>query len=165
MQLFYFHPLITGIIAFGLWFFLQTISAYICLKLNNKFYNHNHFIFRTRKWEQNGKIYDHLFHVRKWKQYLPDGSRVVKGGFQKRHLTDFSQENLNQFVIESARAELTHWLAIFPFWLFGFFMPAYAIAIMFVYALIVNAPCIIAQRYNRPRILHYLENKYKQKVA
>ncbi|MEA5061120.1 MAG: hypothetical protein VB015_01720 [Erysipelotrichaceae bacterium] len=62
-----------------------------------------------------------------------------------------------QFLIESARGELTHWLAILPFWVFGFFAPSYIIPIMLAYALIVNLPCIIVQRYNRPRIKKLLK--------
>ncbi|MGD9605101.1 MAG: glycosyl-4,4'-diaponeurosporenoate acyltransferase [Bacilli bacterium] len=163
MQIFFFNPVVTLIIAFLLWFLLQSGSAYICLKLNDKYYQSQNFIFKIRAWEQNGFIYERIFHVRRWKKFLPDGSKVVKGGYQKSHLHDFSEENLHRFIIESARAELTHWLAIIPFWVFGLFMPLYAVFIMLLYALIVNLPCIIAQRYNRPRVIHLMNKKYHNK--
>jgi len=83
---------------------------------------------------------------------------LKKRGFKKRSLENFSKENLNRFLIESSRGEMTHWLAIFPFWLFGFFTPPHAVWIMLAYALAVNMPCIIAQRYNRPRVKRLLES-------
>lgn len=162
MQIFFFDPLITLLVAFALWFVIQSLSAVVCLKLKDKNFHYNNFIFKTRKWEQNGLIYERLFRVKRWKQYLPDGASVVKGGYRKRHLTDYSLLNLNRFALESARAELTHWLAIIPFWVFGFFMPPYALIIMLLYALVVNFPCIIAQRYNRPRIINLI-NKMSEK--
>ncbi len=66
------------------------------------------------------------------------------------------------FLKESCRAEFSHIIAIFPFWIFGLFAPFTVVPIMLVYALLVNVPCIIAQRYNRPRILKILELKKKQ---
>lgn len=59
-------------------------------------------------------------------------------------------------LIESCRGEMTHWLPIFLFWVFGFIVPPYALVYMLIYALVANLPCIIVQRYNRPRILKIL---------
>ena len=55
--------------------------------------------------------------VRKWKKFLPDGVAISKDGYRKRNLTDYSQENLELFLEESCRAELTQELAIIPFWI------------------------------------------------
>ena len=52
---------------------------------------------------------------------------------------------------------MTHWFAIPPFLIFGLFTPSYVIGFMLIYALLVNVPCILAQRYNRPRILKFIE--------
>ena len=91
---------------------------------------------------------------------LPDGGSIWgKKGFKKRQLADLSNENLNRFLTESARGELTHWLAIFPFWVFGFFAPPQVVWMMLVYALLINLPCIMAQRYNRPRIRRLLKKR------
>jgi glycosyl-4,4'-diaponeurosporenoate acyltransferase len=105
-----------------------------------------------------GRTYERLFHIRWWKHLLPDGAAAwKKRGFRKKKLESYSEENLHRFLIESARGELTHWLAIIPFWVFGFFAPAPAVPLMLLYALIVNLPCIIVQRYNRPRIKQILK--------
>ncbi len=107
--------------------------------------------YACHSWERNGKFYDKVFKIRKWKHLLPDGG-ALSGGYAKRNLTDFSKENLSRFVVESCRAELSHWLAILPFWVFGFFAPPQIMIYMFAYAVIINLPCILAQRFNRPRI-------------
>ena len=88
------------------------------------------------------------------------GHGLEKRGFKKKRLDNFTEENLNRFLVESARGELTHWLAILPFWIFGFFAPVRVIWFMLLYALLINMPCIIVQRYNRPRV-HKLLYKIK----
>ena len=66
---------------------------------------------------------------------------------------------MERFLLKSCRAELGHLLAITPFWVFGFFLPPIGIFIMLLYAIIINVPCIFAQRYNRPRIKALLEKR------
>ena len=97
--------------------------------------------------------------VRRWKKYLPDGGSLVKGGFEKKKLVSFSKDNLDKYLLESCRAEMIHWLAILPFWVFGFFTPPIVILYMLIYALAINMPCIIAQRYNRPRIVRIVTRR------
>ncbi|SHJ10291.1 glycosyl-4,4'-diaponeurosporenoate acyltransferase [Parasporobacterium paucivorans DSM 15970] len=88
-----------------------------------------------------------------WKKRLPDGGKYMKRGYEKKKMKDFSQAGMEKFLTESCRGEATHLLAIMPFWVFGLFTPGYVVPIMLVYSLAVNLPCIIAQRYNRPRII------------
>ena len=85
---------------------------------------------------------------------------VQSGTTTEKNLTDYSQENLKRFLIETSRGELVHWLGILPFWVFGLFAPPQIIWIMLAYALIVNLPCIIAQRYNRPRVYALYQKRY-----
>ncbi len=146
---------------FVVWFVLQMSAALIALSMQDSRLQPDAFFFRTRRWENEGRIYDKLLAVRRWKGWLPDGGAAwKKNGYRKKKLTDLSQENLERFVLESARAELTHLFAIVPFWVFGFFAPANVLWIMFLYALVVNLPCIIAQRYNRPRVRALLRRLY-----
>ena len=151
MQLLYLSTPWTIVLCFAGWFVLQFGAALICLKIPRRWLNSERFLFQTHHWEKNGRIYLYLG-VHRWKRLLPDGAAITKGGYRKKTLTDFSPENLERFEIESCRAELTHILAILPFWVFGFIGPPLIIAYMLFYALAVNLPCIIAQRYNRPRI-------------
>ncbi len=135
-----------------LWIIFQVAASLLSLKLNSKYFLPGSFLFRPRIWENNGSIYKSIFKVQKWKDYLPDGGGLFKGGFRKKHLQDSSKAALEKYLIESCRAEFCHWICILPFWVFGFFGPIEVIFYMLLYALIINMPCIIAQRYNRPRI-------------
>lgn len=150
-------------LCFVVWPLLQFAAAFICLHLPDRFFSADAVFFRTHRFEKNGVIYDSLFRVSRWKHLLPDGGTVSKKrGFRKKKLESFSDANLNRFLVESARAELTHWLAIFPFWVFWFFTPPNVTWIMLAYALLVNLPCIIAQRYNRPRVRRLLVIKQRR---
>jgi len=144
-------------LCFILWPVLQISISTICLFVPDTFYKKDIFLFRTLKWERKGKFYDTIFKIRKWKRFLPDGAAIVKSGFQKKHLEQMSSEYIKKYLVESRRAELGHWLAILPFWIFGLFTPFPVIIYMFLYAIIINLPCILAQRYNRPRFLEVLK--------
>jgi len=69
---------------------------------------------------------------------------------------------LEEFIIQTGRGEIAHWLQILPFWVFGFWCPPYMLWFMLFYALLVNLPCILAQRYNRPRLIRVNEMKKKK---
>ena len=155
MQIFEFSPVLTLVIFVLLWPILQLSLSYVCKLFDDKHFHYSYFIYRTHSWENNGEIYNKIFKIRKWKKFLPDGGAIMKG-YKKKHLDNMSRENLEKFLVESCRAELQHWISIFPFWIFGFFAPARVMIYMLIYAVAVNLPCIIAQRYNRPRIVKLL---------
>ena len=142
---------------FILWTVFQVSAGLFCSKIPDGYFSPNGFLFKERKWEKGGVLYERVFKVRKWKRYLPDGGAVVKDGFRKKHLTDYSKENLERFQIETCRAELQHILEILPFWVFGLFAPQIVIIYMLIYALVVNLPCVIVQRYNRLRLVRVLK--------
>lgn len=149
----------TILLCFFVWLFVQSGAAMFCLYLPNRHFSPNKTIFRGYRWEKEGKIYEKLFGVKRWKHLLPDGGMVSKKrGFRKKKLESFSQDSLNRFLIESARGEMTHWIPIFFFWVFWLFTPPMVPWIMLIYALFINMPCIIAQRYNRPRVQRLLNN-------
>lgn len=157
MQVIFLPSTWTILLCFIVWPVLQVGVALFCLNLPDRVYSPNSFFFRSHHFENDGRIYDKLFRVRRWKHLLPDGGMLwKKRGFKKKNLDSFSEKNLTRFLVESARGELTHWLAILPFWVFGFFAPSEIIWYMFLYSLLVNLPCIIAQRYNRPRVQRVL---------
>ena len=101
--------------------------------------------------------------IKKWKQHLPDGARVLgRLGFQKKQLDDKSVEYFGAFLMETCRAELTHWILILFAPFFFLWNPQWVGFFMIFYALLENAPFIIAQRYNRYRFRRLLEqNKLK----
>lgn len=157
MRFIFFSSKITILLCFIIWPLLQVASALVCLKIKDARLSYRSFFYKCYSWENDGKIYKKIFKVHIWKKLLPDGGAIVKNGFKKRHLESFSKENLENFMIESCRAELSHWISIAPFWIFGFFAPPEVPVYMFIYAIFLNMPCIIAQRYNRPRISKLIE--------
>lgn len=109
-------------------------------------------LYRTRAWEEGGRVYQRVFHIRRWKHLLPDGGSWFKNGFAKKHLTGRDAAYFARFAAESRRAEWTHWLCIPPAFLFFLWNPVPVGFVMILYALAVNLPCILAQRFNRPRL-------------
>ncbi len=162
MRIFFLPTGLTLLLCFAVWMVINLSVSYFCLHLPDKWMDPNSFLFRTRKFEKGGQIYQDIFRIRHWKHWLPDGGALWKNkGYKKKHLENYSEENLTRFQVESCRAELTHWLAILPFWVFGFFLPASSVWFMLFYALVANLPCIFAQRYNRPRVqklIHKVQN-------
>ncbi len=159
MQIIFLSPLKTIILCFVMWFIIEVTIGFICTKIPEKYFSINKFYFKTYHWEKKGRIYDDIFKVKKWKKHLIDGAALFKNGYRKKHITDMSTENLEKFIIESCRAELVHVLCILPFFVFGFFTAFPIVLYMLIYALIINVPCILAQRYNRPRIYKILRRK------
>lgn len=157
MQIFFLQQWTAILICFLVWPIYQIAAALIAAKVMEKL-SISSFLFKTRKWEKEGEYYQKMFLVRKWKKFLPDSSAFLKTSFSKKNINDFSVESLEKYLKESCKAELTHWLAILPFWTFGVFSPTRVIFYMLIYAILLNIPCIIAQRFNRPRILRLIKN-------
>lgn len=143
-----------------LWFLLHLAASLVCHRIDEKYLDFNNLLFKPRPWEKEGKLYNRFFAVRKWKKFLPEidlfrGNALKITLYKKKPGLD-GNEVLEIYLKESCRAELSHWLAITPFWIFGFFAPSPVIPLMLLYALAANLPCIIIQRYNRPRIARLL---------
>lgn len=122
----------------------------------------NNWLFQERRWERNGKLYTKVFLVHRWKKYLPDGAKFFKGDFTKKNMLSYKSEYIEIFIAESCRAELVHWLGMIPFVIFYLLTPPLVATLMVIYAIVINMPCIITQRYNRPRFSRILE-KIKKK--
>ena len=153
MRIFYFPDWLTILSYIILWPLMQVSIAMLGNKISDKHFHPNLFWLKTRKWEKGGSFYKHIFKVDKWKRFLPDGANTHKTGFRKKQMIKYDPEYINAFIAETGRAEIFHWLQIVPFWVFGLWSPPFVIWVMLLYALIVNLPCIIVQRYNRPRLI------------
>lgn len=152
-------------LCFFLWAVIQTLVSFICLKIPNRYFSPYKFPFTGFGFEQGGAFYRKWLFVHKWKKYLPDGGALMGTDFRKKNLEHVTHANLQRFLTESCRAEMTHVLAILPFWVFGFIAPPEVIWIMLIYAVAVNLPCIIAQRYNRPRIRVLMEKRFQKEAS
>lgn len=145
---------------FIIWPIIMVGSSYLFYKIPRSFFDPNFFIFKTRALEKNGELYENIFLIKAWKHLLPDGSALFKDGFKKKKLQTFSLKYLEQFVYESCRAEASHIPPIFFSFIFALYNKPSIVLIMFLFGLITNLPCILAQRYNRIRIINILKRKY-----
>lgn len=152
MRLVFLPTFWTIVIDFVAWFIIHVVVVAAMVRIPSNRFDPNHWLFRVRKCEKGGSLYQEIFKIKRWKQHLPDGARFLgQRGFPKKQLDGKSSEYFEGFLIETCRAELTHWVII----LFGpfFFLwnPTWVGFFMIFYAFAENIPFIIAQRYNRFR--------------
>ncbi|WP_404458907.1 glycosyl-4,4'-diaponeurosporenoate acyltransferase [Oceanobacillus kapialis] len=126
--------------------------SFLTLSMPEKWFASDGWLYRIKKWEREGRLWQDFFRVKSWKGLIPDGSSVMGAGYNKKELPGRDTTSLIQFITESRRAELTHWLSILPAGFFFIWNPLWASYIMVIYALLFNLPIIIAQRYNRGRL-------------
>lgn len=120
---------------------------------------------RLRGFERDGRVYERGLRIKRWKDRLPDAGAFFAGGFSKRRLPGIGRRDLERFVCETRRAELTHWwvMGLAP-WMFLWSRPWIG-AVMVVYAVVANVPCILVQRYNRARLLRALARVQRPETA
>ncbi|MFB4160847.1 glycosyl-4,4'-diaponeurosporenoate acyltransferase [Geomicrobium sp. JSM 1781026] len=153
--------LVVNIVAWG---FFHIAVSYAMLKVPDHFFQKNIRLLRIRNWEREGEVWQTLTRVKKWKHIVPDGAKMFEGGFEKRELQDRSIGYFDNFITESKRAEVTHWLSIVPAALFFLWNPLWAAWLMVVYALVINVPIIILQRFNRGRLSRVVRMKKRKRT-
>ena len=137
----------------------QVASGYVAHRLRPGSLDRDRWLFRERRFERGGRLYVDVFRIRRWKRRLPEAGDVFPGGFHKAHLLHADDEHLRRHVRETRRAEAAHWLAVGVAPLFFLWNPWYAGVVVQVYAVLVNGPCILAQRYNRIRLERVLARR------
>jgi len=120
-------------------------------------FNPQSWLYRRRTWERGGKTYKAYLKVKKWKRLLPDGAAVFRGGFTKKHLGSADAAYIQRFILETCRAEFTHWVILLFALIFFLWNDWWIGLIMIAYGLAANMPCIITQRYNRIRLKRVYE--------
>lgn len=138
------------------WAVVGTAIGFGLHKVRAERFADDSWLTRLRGFESDGRWYEDHLHIKAWKSRLPEAGALFKDGFSKRSLAAGSQDHLARFVLETRRAELTHWgvLAVAPF--FALWNPWGLTLVMWVYAMLANVPCVLIQRYNRARLLRIL---------
>lgn len=116
-------------------------------------------LLRLRRWEHRGRRYDRVLKVRRWKDRLPDAGALFGRGVRKADALGFDTASLRGFAVETRRAELVHWAnAAFglSFWLWA---PANVAVAMTAFGVVVHAPFVVVQRYNRAKAEWILEHR------
>jgi glycosyl-4,4'-diaponeurosporenoate acyltransferase len=106
--------------------------------------------YRLAQWEHNGFTYRRWLHINAWKDKLPCFKPLT--GFSKKTLVGSQHDYLQQFIIETCRAESNHVSAIIFVFVMQLWTPFNLWLTCFAIATIGNAPFIFIQRYNRPRL-------------
>ena len=88
----------TILLCFLVWPLLQVAIAIFCLNLPDRYYSPNSFFYKSHRFERDGRIYDQVFRVKRWKHLLPDGGAVwKKRGFKKNGWIIFRKRTLIGF--------------------------------------------------------------------
>ena len=137
---------------FIMWLFIHVGVSMSIARIGQDSFNPESWFYRERSCERDGEIYDVIFKVKRWKRVIPDGAAIFRNGFRKKNLHSSDTAYIQRFIVETCRGELTHWI-IFAFSIIFFLWNMWWVGmIMIAYALVVNIPCVITQRYNRIRL-------------
>lgn len=141
------------------WAAISVAVGYTCHRLPTRAFDHDTALTRLRPWEAGGRAYERHLRIVRWKDRMPEAGAAFAGGFSKKHTPGRGPGMLERFVVETRRAETTHW-AILACWPLFFLWCRWNVAlVMGVYALAANVPCILIQRYNRARLLRILASR------
>jgi glycosyl-4,4'-diaponeurosporenoate acyltransferase len=157
-----------GLVLFDVfvWGVVSLGSGYFFHRRPVSSFDHDSWLTRLRTFERDGgRVYQRRLRILRWKDELPEAGAMFAGGISKARLSGRSTERLERFVVETRRAEVTHWAvtAVGPF--FFLWNPWYAGVLMQVYAVGANLPFIVIQRYNRARLLQVLERRRRPQPA
>jgi glycosyl-4,4'-diaponeurosporenoate acyltransferase len=146
----------------GAWLLIHVVTAWLATQLGTERFRPASWLFRARRFEQGGAIYERLLCVNRWKPRLPDGAALFRGGFRKKRLAARDGAYLERFVRETCRGELAHWMTLLAPPVFALWNPGVAVVAMVVYALVASLPFIIVQRYNRFRLDRLLARRSRR---
>jgi glycosyl-4,4'-diaponeurosporenoate acyltransferase len=152
---------IGGVIALNIfaWLVIQFSLAWSFTQFSAERFNPRSLLARPCFWERSGRFYERWLLIKLWKDKLPDAASWFRGGFAKAQLQARSPESLARLARETWRGEIVHWLALLCVLLFCVWNPLWAVLVNAAYAIAANLPCILAQRYNRARLLQLLDKR------
>ena len=127
-------------------------------------FDHDDLVTRIRPVEADGRWYRDRLRIERWKSRLPERGAAF-GGFAKRSVAAGDTQVLQQFVVETRRAEHAHWGMAAGVALTVLWNPWWAFPVNAAVAAGSNLPCIAVQRYNRARLLRVLTRSSRPAVG
>lgn len=133
--------------------FISFCSFYIGRILPRRWFHCDGFLYRTRKFEHNGKLYEKLG-IKKWQNRLPDMSRFFPKIVPAKNMSGNYKDRLPTMIEETCVAEFTH-NALSLIGLHGLTLwdSPLRFPLTIIYIVVFNLPYVMIQRYNRPRLL------------
>ncbi|MEC5127909.1 hypothetical protein VSU19_14180 [Verrucomicrobiales bacterium BCK34] len=150
----------------GLWIVIANIVgipaihlgiSWFYVRLDRNRFDPGSALYRERAWENQGRLYEKVFRIRKWKHLLPDAAPWFDG-FAKGKLNKRDPGYIRDFIAETCRSESAHYAQIPGILLTLIWNPwPVAAVVMIIYAILSNLPCILLQRFTRIRMRKLLE--------
>lgn len=142
---------------------LGILSFIIGRILPKKWFDWNEIPFKTLPVEKGGKIYERL-HIRKWKDIVPDMSKIVPALIPKRAPKTLhgSKEETELLLQETCIAEFIHGALCVAGVGYLYIWPGVPGVIVFLLYVLGNLPFMIIQRYNRPRLCRIYQRLGKE---
>ena len=134
------------------WAAIGVVTGYVGSRLPDRRIDHDSWLTRPRRIERDGRFYQRVLRINRWKDRLPEGGAIFAGGTSKRHLLGPSDADLLRFAAETRRAELVHWANAAAGPLFLIWCPLPIGLAMVAFGVVAHAPFICIQRSNRQRI-------------
>jgi glycosyl-4,4'-diaponeurosporenoate acyltransferase len=134
------------------WAILSTATGYLTHRAPVSWFAGDGALTRLRPFERDGRWYERHVAIKRWKGHLPEAGGLFPEGFSKRNLRSESIDQLERFIVETRRAEVTHWILLAAGPVFVLWNPWGLALVMVVYAVVANLPCLVVQRYNRARL-------------
>ena len=129
---------------------IQYLRVFIDPYLPESWFSPKQKYYKCYAWEDNGKFYDRVFKVSKWKDYLPTVNSSTN--FNKKKITGRGVDYFEQFLQEINMAESHHIRSILTTLVFALWNPSGMFIFFFMLSAAAQLPFIIIQRYNRPRM-------------
>ena len=139
------------------WAAISTLTGYVAHRMPPSRFAADGFFTRLRPFESDGRWYERRVGIKRWKSRLPEAGALFRNGFSKRSLRSDSVDQLERFVVETRRAETTHWVLLAAGPLFVPWNPWGLALVMVAYGVVANVPCLVVQRYNRARLRRVIE--------
>jgi glycosyl-4,4'-diaponeurosporenoate acyltransferase len=143
---------VLDVVVWGAW---SATAGYVAHRRPATAFATDSWLYRLRRFERGGRLYEQLG-IKRWKDRLPEAGALFTGGFSKRSVRTRDRGVLERFVIETRRAEWTHWTIMLITPVFLVWNWWWVEIAMVGYALAANLPCLLAQRYNRARLTRLL---------
>lgn len=138
---------------FGYLALIGMLSNLVAALLPRRWFHCDHLPYRAWRWEKGGKVYNKL-HIRKWKDKVPDMSRILPSMMQKRVTGEVTSAQIEALARETCVSEFTHnALLLLGLNCLSLWEGAGGVIITVIWVVLGNVPFILIQRYNRPRLL------------